>query len=313
MKKNNERKNKRKEKKCKENDSSFNLSKKIKLDHVDLELDKDKIREQIKENIKDDTFVHWTKDMDMESKLSLSMLLIQLNYMRTPTRKGNFASGDDCMVFVSRIVLSDLIKYMNFVKPTYWEYKVASCHFPYTGETYKHVEWEFDEDNVYKFIYAFEYFKPSLDILWLFDRFNPTHRIRIDYPQAKFGCFFDSGKEATEEFNEWTKKTFESGVAGSYYLTTKIGLLPGKKRISKFKLIYTENLSELIPGGTLKLSFGYDVYKNGELEKKTIGEEVKEKTLTMEEKKQFLLEQGFDEKDLEDTDNIILLYDQKDD
>jgi hypothetical protein len=86
-----------------------------------------------------------------------------------------------------------------------------------------------------------------------------------------------------------------------------------KKRISKFKLIYTENLPENIPGGTLKLVFGFNVYKNGELVKKVEGEKVEEKPLTLEEKKQILLEEGYDANDLEDTDNIILLYDQKDD
>jgi hypothetical protein len=62
--------------------------------------------------------------------------------MLTPTRDKNFVDGDDCMVFVSRIVLSDLIKKMDFVKPTCWESTIDSCQFPYTGETFKHVEWE---------------------------------------------------------------------------------------------------------------------------------------------------------------------------
>jgi hypothetical protein len=205
-----------------------------------------------------------------------------------PTRAGHCGVSNR---IVRHIYLKKMLPFiLNFdlVKRKEYLVKYKTNKYPYTGKEYYQMVWRFDDINTFEaFTSSFVNFKPSYDIIWLFDFHQETYFLRFDNPsKTEHSYLVKTDKESSKKQRKYCKKNLPSGVGLQTRLRVVVGDIPhNKKRKSYAKLVYTINQEPDPSEGELKLCIYYEITKGGAIMGGRVEGEKQETEEEEEEKK----------------------------
>jgi hypothetical protein len=108
----------------------------------------------------------WTKKVPNGFLVNLFTLFVKFMYRTIPTKSGAHGVGEDVSVTVPEYLMIDFIKHFDKVKPKYKKSEKSVKSFPFTGEEYLQIVWNFtDLQDLNDFFSIFKNLEVSTDIL----------------------------------------------------------------------------------------------------------------------------------------------------
>jgi hypothetical protein len=188
------------------------------------------------------------------------MLFVKCIRRNIPSRSGNRQISEIVSLSCSDRCFHILAKHLSsFVLPKFQEKNMDPCHYPYTYDAiYQEMVFEMvDEEDVRRFFSIFKHLKPPTDIAWLRHPQQPQNVVRVDNARQNAPFLFQTDQDGRKETKNFLlqKQIFPAVMT---HLEVKIGAHRNKKRYCPFRITYTRDMDPFFPGGTLKLSYGYE-------------------------------------------------------
>jgi hypothetical protein len=196
--------------------------------------------------------------LSSEAKMALAMLFSKFIYRTIPSKPGSRGVTEVVSISTTDLIISELIECLS-VKPKVLNVQHSSKHYPFTGSEYEQIEWNFNEEEVQELFSMFEHIKPALETLYIQDAIQRGKLIRIDYPYKVAPFIFARDPTKFQEYcdeNGFTHPIFK-------HIMVRIGKFAKRSKVCFFKMIYTRDLNDFLPAGTLKFSYGYDLFSSG--------------------------------------------------